>query len=84
MNTDTNTGVYDRNRRFTVEEMTRYANCCIYFDPRKVSRLTAESKARREAVKAWEDRWGPIPWELVQIVTTHVTCQVIVDLRVSP
>ena len=83
MTTDTNVGVYEKNRRNTVTAGTRYANCCILFNPRTTSRYSVEQRARREAVEAWEKEWGTIPWDLVQIVTTHVTMQVIVDLRVD-
>jgi len=84
MTSDTNTGVYDRNRRFTVEAGTRYGNCCVSFNPRTTSRLAVESFARREAVAAYEKEYGPIPWGLVQIMITHTSAQVIVDLRVDP
>ncbi len=84
MHSDVNTGTYDRNRRFPVEKGTRYGNACIYFSGRDEERELAETKARKDAIEAWVERWGPIPWDLVQIVTTHVTCQVIVDVRVEP
>ena len=83
MTADTNVGVYEKNRRNTVTAGTRYGNCCVLFDPRTTSRYSVEQYARLRAVEAWEKEWGPIPWDLVQIVTTHVTMQVIVDLRVD-
>lgn len=83
----TQVGIYDRNRRTGVPAGTKFAIVIVRFDPKRDStdaRRRAGSEALGMAIKAYENTHGPVAWDLAQVVTTHLTGKIAVELRVSP
>lgn len=83
---DTETYVYEKNRRFAVNQGTRCAMSEVKFNPQTSHHPSSyegyADLAKRRARRAWEDRWGDIPWDQVQILMTYVTASVVVEFRV--
>ena len=79
------TYTYNKNRRFPVEAGTRAANVLVYFGGGDHYRTGIQTRAMAVAVEQWEYRWKePFPWDLAQFMVLHVTCQVLVEVRVEP
>lgn len=79
------TGVYDKNRRYGVEAGTRYVHAIT----RSISnisyaRLIAVRQVTEEAVRQWQEKWGEIPWQNVDMTVTCTSGQVLVEFRVRP
>ena len=75
---------YDKNRRFTVEAGTRASNVLVQFGGGNGYRVGVQNAAMEAAVTEWERRWGALPWDLAQFMVMHLSCQVLVELRVEP
>jgi len=83
------TYTYDHNRRYPVSEGTQCA--CAYwkigraaFVGETARRTQAQAEAVAAAVKIYEERWGLLDWGDCQMLITHVSLQVVVELRVEP
>lgn len=76
------TYTYDKNRRYPVAAGTRCSSVVLRYEAWDLKQAIAT--AHDAAVSAWEEHWGKVPWDLVQIVTTILTVQVVVELRVEP
>jgi hypothetical protein len=80
---------YDRNRAFKVFKGTQcaYVQWKIGHDYRAGvtgRRMQAQFEAVAEAVKLYEKEYGLVPWESCQLLITHSTAKVAVELRVEP
>lgn len=78
-------GVYERNQRSTIEAGTKYASMRLRF-PWTLSdaaRMSLGAEALRLVVEEYRRVHGPVEWDFAEVITAHVTCQVIVELRVS-
>ena len=82
---EVSTYIYERNRRQPIAAGTRTSNVLIRFSGDDRLRLAWTNKAIELAVLEWQLRWGgSIPWSLSEIMVYHLTCQVLVELRVPP
>jgi hypothetical protein len=48
------------------------------------SRLAQQLQAVDEAVRIYQERWGLIEWSTVQMLVTHSTLSISVEMRVEP
>ena len=65
---------------------TRAASAVAYVgnDFTFVGRTAAEKLAREAAVTAWENVFGPMPWDEAEFIGAHLSFQVIYEVRVCP
>ena len=80
------TYVFDRNRAYNKITAGTRASAIVITYPHvsEALRVRYTTKAVARAAAAWEARWGAIPWDLTQIVVSHLTFQVCVEFRVDP
>jgi hypothetical protein len=73
---------YERTRRSEVPKGTREASAVARLkDPSAKSRKAAEDLARLTATKIWEEKWGEIPTEPMEVIIWHLSFEVLVAVR---
>lgn len=79
---------YDRNRAYKVYEGTRCVSVSMKMrhdagsdTVPDASRMAVQTAACEAAVRAYADRWGPVDWWVTQMLVSHTTIQVVVELR---
>ena len=79
-------GVYDKNRRYPVEAGTKFTQASVRFHYTEDDevRQRASAEALEAAVVEFRRVYGDLDWQSASISTVHVSCQVLVELRVAP
>lgn len=83
---------YDRNRRYEVAKDTQCASvhwkigreADRFAEGETNRRLRAQADAIAFAVQIYEKRWGLLDWGICQMLISHMTIMVVVELRVEP
>ena len=85
------TYLYNRNRRFEVPEGTQCSSVhwkigsqYPHQEGETHRRMRAQADAVAHAVKIYEERWGLLDWGICQMLISHMTSVVVIELRVEP